>query len=59
MSTSAADSETVNLDGMSTLLGNGIGTYFINGTPTFINGQRTLSRYHPFWLLIFFSDCFW
>ena len=58
MSTSAADAETVNPDGMSTLLGNGVGTFFINGTPTLINGQRTLSRYHPSLILIFFSDSF-
>ena len=40
----AADTATVNPNGIKTLLANGLNTFFINGNPVFSNGPKRLSR---------------
>ena len=44
---SAADAAAVNPNGISTLFGNGLIAFFINGNPVFNNGPRSLPRNHP------------
>ena len=44
---SAADAAAVNLNGIKTLLANGLITCFINGNPVLDNGPRTLPRSPP------------
>ena len=44
---SAADAAAVNPNGIKTLLANGLITFFINGTPLFNNGPRSLPRNPP------------
>ena len=41
---SAADGAAANLNGIKTLLANGLITFFINGNPVFSNGQISLTR---------------
>ena len=44
---SAADAAAVNPNGIKTLLANGLIKFFINGSPVFNNGPRTLPRNPP------------
>ena len=44
---SAADAAAVKPNGIKTLLGNGLITFFINGNPVFNNGPRGLPRNPP------------
>ena len=47
---SAADAAAVNPNGIKTLLGNGLITFFINGNPVFSIGRRSLPTNPPDWL---------
>ena len=51
-SLSAADTATVNPNGMKILLVNGLITFFINGNLVFYNGPRSLSRYPPNYIIL-------
>lgn len=42
-----------NHNGIKALSANGVRSFFINGTPNFINGRRKLPRTLPFWLITF------
>ena len=44
---SAADTAAVNLEGIKTLLANGLITFFINGNPVFSNRPQSLPRNPP------------
>ena len=44
---SAADAAAVNPNGIKTLLGYGLITFFTNGNPVFNNGPRSLPRNPP------------
>ena len=44
---SAADAAAVNPNGIKTLLANGLITFFINGSPLYNNGPRSLARNLP------------
>ena len=46
---SVANTAAVNPNGTKRLLGNGVGTFFINGKATLDNGARELND-PPFWL---------
>ena len=46
ISASVADAAAVYPKGINILLGNGLLTFFINGSPVFKNGPRSLSRNH-------------
>ena len=41
------DATAVNPKGITTLLANGLNTFFINGSPVFNNGSRSLPRNPP------------
>ena len=43
----AADAAAVNPEGITTLLANGVITFFVNGNPVFNNGPSNLSRNPP------------
>ena len=49
---SAADAAAINLNAIKTLLGNGLITFFINGSPVFNNGPRSLPRNPPDYIIL-------
>ena len=51
--TASVSDAVFNPKGIKTLLANGVSTFFINGKPAFINGQRKLLNNLPPWLIIF------
>ena len=52
MASSVPDTATVTPNGTKALLPNNVSTFFINKTPTLINGARILSN-PPSWLITF------
>ena len=51
--TSAIDAAAVNRDGIKTLLANSLITFFINSSPIFINGPRSLPRNPPYCIILY------
>ena len=49
---SAADAATVNPNGIKTLLANDLTTFFMNGSPLFNNGPRSLPRNPPDFMIL-------
>ena len=49
---SIADADAVNLNGIKTLLANGLSTFFISGKPVFNNGPRSLPRNPPYFTVL-------
>ena len=49
---SAAETATVNLKGVNTILPNGVNTFFINGNLVFIKGPRRLPRNAPNYFIL-------
>ena len=49
---SVADAAAANLNGIKTLLANGLSTFFIKGKPVFSNGRRSLPKSPPDCLIL-------